>query len=102
MSANQYNHGTTSLTINGEPYCPTYTPAQLEVFFGIPDDIYYVVLPKGRRVGFTHGAAKYCIERMIEGAKILWVDVRQSNLEAYHTLFFEPELKNNDRNIIPR
>jgi predicted phage terminase large subunit-like protein len=93
LSANQYNHGTTSLTINGEPYCPTYTPAQLEVFFGIPDDIYYVVLPKGRRVGFTHGAAKYCIERMIEGAKILWVDVRQSNLEAYHTLFFEPELK---------
>jgi len=53
-----------------------------------------VVAPKGRRVGFTHGAAKCCIELMLEGAIILWVDVRQSNLEAYHTLFFEPELKN--------
>lgn len=81
------------LTTDESPYRPLYTPAQLDVFFNIPSYIYYVVLPKGRRVGFTHGAAKFCIERMLEGAKVLWVDVRQSNLEAYHTLFFEPELK---------
>lgn len=93
MSGSLLNQGTTSLTISGKPYQPSYTEPQLNVFFGIPEDVYYVVLPKGRRVGFTHGAAKACIELMLEGAIILWVDVRQSNLEAYHTLFFEPELK---------
>jgi predicted phage terminase large subunit-like protein len=93
LNGNQFDQETISLTVSDAPYRPSYTDAQLGLFFGIPDDVYYVVAPKGRRVGFTHGAAKYCIERMLEGAVILWVDVRQSNLEAYHTLFFEPELK---------
>jgi predicted phage terminase large subunit-like protein len=86
------NQGQT-LTIDGEPYRTAFTEDQLELFYGIPEHIYYIVCQKGRRFGGTHGAAKFCIEQMIQGKKILWVDVIQSNLEAYHELFFYPELK---------
>jgi len=93
LSASQSGQDQISLTVSGDSWIPTFTEAQLEVFYNIDEDIYYVVLPKGRRVGFTHGAAKFCVDMMIQGHNVLWVDVRQSNLEAYHTLFFEPELK---------
>ncbi len=93
MSVSLSDQGATSLTISGEPYRPSYTEAQLDLFFDVPESVYYTVVPKGRRVGFTHGASKFCIEMMLQGHTVLWVDVRQSNLEAYHTLFFEPELK---------
>ncbi len=93
MSTSLYSPEQTSLTVSGGAWIPTFTQAQLDVFYDGKGGEYYVVLPKGRRVGFTHGAAKFCIDMAIQGHKVLWVDVRQSNLEAYHTLFFEPELK---------
>lgn len=51
-------------------------------------------MTKGRRVGFTHGAANFCIEHGLEHEhRILWGDTIQTNLDRYVERYFLPCLK---------
>lgn len=51
-------------------------------------------MTKGRRVGFTHGAANFAIEKALDdNLRILWVDVTQGNLLRYYDRYFLPTLK---------
>lgn len=70
----------------------SYTPAQLKVFD--ENNPRFITVAKGRRLGFTRGCAKYVVENLIEGKKVLWVDTIQANLQNYFDIYFIPELKN--------
>lgn len=51
-------------------------------------------MTKGRRVGFTHGAANYCMSHGLDsGHRILWGDTIQGNLDRYVERYFLPVLK---------
>src|SRR3954469_15150713 len=54
-----------------------------------------VVIDKGRRAGFTKGAANNTILVALKGLKKkgLWVDTVNSNIERYVDRFFIPSLK---------
>jgi hypothetical protein len=54
-----------------------------------------VVIDKGRRAGFTKGAANNTIKIALSGKKKkgLWVDTVNSNIERYVERFFLPSLK---------
>lgn len=67
-----------------------YTPAQLSVFD--ENNPRFVTIAKGRRLGFTKGCANFVIENLLLGAKVLWVDTVQSNLQNYFEIYFVPEL----------
>ncbi|MGH1601572.1 terminase large subunit domain-containing protein [Campylobacter majalis] len=69
----------------------TYTPQQKAVFF--ENNARFTTIEKGRRFGFTKGIANACIEWLLEGNKILWVDTINSNLKRYYERYFRPELK---------
>jgi hypothetical protein len=69
----------------------TYTPPQLEIFFG--DVKRFNAVAKGRRFGATRGAAHACIEWAIEGAHILWGDTVYGNIVRYVDRYFLPTLK---------
>jgi len=66
---------------------------QHDYFFG--DHGKYRVMTKGRRVGFTHGAANFCITQATkgDGQRILWGDVIHANLDRYVERYFLPVLK---------
>jgi hypothetical protein len=69
-----------------------YTPAQLEIFFNSPEK--YIIIPKGRRLGVTRGAAQAFIEYALEGiSPLLWGDCVYSNIDKYYLLYFLPILK---------
>ena len=68
-----------------------YAPWQREVFF--ENDAKFTTIEKGRRCGFTKGMANACIEWLLEGKKILWVDTVAGNLQRYYERYFLPELK---------
>lgn len=68
-----------------------YTKAQKKIFF--ETDSRFVVVAKGRRFGFTRGAAQFAIECLVDGLKVLWVDTTQSNLQRYYERYFLPVLK---------
>lgn len=71
----------------------TYTQPQHEIFFE-NDDAKFKVIPKGRRFGFTRGAAHACIDWCLEGiSPILWVDTINGNIERYYERYFQPILK---------
>ena len=55
----------------------------------------YVIVPKGRRSGFTAGAINNYIQEALEGKfKMgLWGDVVNSNIEKYISRLFIPELR---------
>lgn len=74
----------------------TYTPAQIEMFFNIPDGTRYEVVTKGRRFGATRGAAHAFIEWAIEGQRLLWGDTINSNIDRYYERYFYPALKHSD------
>lgn len=69
----------------------SYTPAQEKIFFA--QSARFVTIEKGRRFGFTRGAANFCIESLLDGASILWVDTVQPNLQRYFERYFAPVLK---------
>jgi hypothetical protein len=71
-------------------YKPTYTKPQLDIFFN--RKARFQTITKGRRFGFTHGAAKASIEYMLDGINGLWIDVVKSNIQRYHERYFKPEL----------
>ncbi|QCD44110.1 terminase large subunit domain-containing protein [Campylobacter mucosalis] len=68
-----------------------YTPQQKKVFF--ENTARFTTIEKGRRFGFTKGTANACIEWLLEGHKILWVDTMNANLKRYFQRYFYPELK---------
>lgn len=71
----------------------SYTPAQIEIFF-TGDSYKYLIIRKGRRFGFTKGAANAFIEYALEGiTPMLWVDTINGNIERYFDRYFLPELK---------
>lgn len=69
----------------------SYTPQQKKVFF--ENKARFTTIEKGRRFGFTKGMANACIEWLLEGKKILWVDTINANLKRYYERYFRPELK---------
>lgn len=74
----------------------TYTEPQVEIFFENTDKKYLVV-PKGRRVGLTKGAANAFIEYSIDNiTPLLWVDTINGNIDRYFDRYFYPVLKQLD------
>ncbi len=67
-------------------------PAQQEVF---DDPARFVMLAKGRRFGFTRGAANNTIKVALAGKfkRGLWVDTVNSNIERYVERYFLPTLR---------
>ncbi len=83
--------GLPTITRNGKPLIlPEFTPAQRKVFEDTEHQ--FIVFCKGRRVGGTLGAAIFCIEQLLRGKQILWVDTRQANLPVYYIKYFLPYL----------
>lgn len=57
-------------------------------------------MTKGRRVGFTHGAANYVILNGLNNAhRILWGDTVQTNIDRYVERYFLPVLRKLDPKI---
>lgn len=70
-----------------------YSDAQDVAFFGNVD-AKFKVYPKGRRAGFTQGAAQAFIEWMIEGiSPLLWGDTIHANIDRYVDRYFVPILR---------
>jgi len=89
------------MVITKEPLDLSQTDYQEEIFHNVPKDVHFVVNPKGRRAGMTHGAMKACLKWMIkhhkeEGCKILWIDTIDANIINYFEIYLEPELKKID------
>lgn len=80
-----------NITVDGAPLVIPYTEQEFEIFFEVPER--YLLLPKGRRFGATQGASNFCIEKLIEGKRILWIDTIQNNLDKYFTRYFYPHLR---------
>lgn len=71
-----------------------YLPYQVDIFFPEKKDYKYLIIPKGRRVGITKGAAHAFIEYMLESPiYILWVDTINGNIDRYYDRYFLPILK---------
>jgi len=89
------------MIITKEPLDLSQTDYQEEIFHNVPEDIYFVIHTKGRRIGGTHGAEKSCMKWSVKihrekGCKILWVDTTYSNIMNYFEIYFEPDLKKLD------
>lgn len=78
---------------------PKYTPAQKAVFE--TSTARRRLVQKGRRLGFTHGAAIYCIRSMLAGRykRIMWGDVTLLNIRNYAERLFLPTLEQLPRSI---
>lgn len=71
----------------------SYTPAQNEIFFE-NTNAKFKVIPKGRRVGITRGAAHAIIDWSVDqGGTMLWVDTINGNIDRYFDRYFSPALK---------
>lgn len=81
------------------PLAMSYTEPQDYIFWTMPEHNDFIMIPKGRRLGATYGAAQYCIEMLLEGKTILWVDTVQGNLDTYYNRYFLPILKQFDYNL---
>jgi hypothetical protein len=69
-----------------------YTKAQEEVFFN-PSPAKFIVVAKGRRVGFTRGAAQAFVEIALKGKnRLLWGETIYGNVQRYFDLYFRPLL----------
>lgn len=74
----------------------TWLDYQKEVFFDFPAGIKYKVIPKGRRAGFTRGAANTFIKKLIKGeGPLLWGDTINGNIQRYYERYFFPVLRAN-------
>jgi predicted phage terminase large subunit-like protein len=85
-----------NITVDGRPLNISYFPSQVEFFWEVPKGVQFNCAPKGRRAGFTQGAAHFCIEKLLEGNKILWGDTISANLQRYYERYFYPILKQID------
>ena len=75
----------------------TFSDWQEDVFFNWQTGIRFKIIPKGRRVGGTKGAANACIDYCVQGDfSILWGDTINSNIDRYFERYFLPELKKNN------
>jgi predicted phage terminase large subunit-like protein len=63
------------------------------MFKEAPDHGRWLVFPKGRRLGATHGAAFACIEWALAGHRVLWGDVIYGNIRKYVDRYFLPALR---------
>lgn len=69
-----------------------FSRTQHDYFFGNHGK--YRLMTKGRRVGFTHGAANYVISHGLgHEHRILWGDTVHTNIDRYVERFFLPVLK---------
>lgn len=76
-----------------------YIRPQIEIFFE-NEDAKFKIIPKGRRFGFTRGAAHACIDWSLEKSiSILWVDTINGNIERYYERYFRPALSQIPKNI---
>lgn len=69
-----------------------YSHMQETVFFNT--DERFRVVAKGRRLGFTRGAAQYVIEMMLRQKvkNVLWGDTVLFNIRSYYERYFKPVL----------
>ena len=75
----------------------TYADWQEDVFFNWKPKERFKIVPKGRRVGGTKGAANACIDYCLQcESYILWGDTINSNIDRYFERYFYPELKKNE------
>lgn len=73
-----------------------YSAKQEKIFFDWPEGVKYKIIRKGRRAGFTKGAANAFIDNMLRGVSpLLWGDTIHGNIQRYFERYFEPELKRN-------
>ena len=57
------------------------------------DNHKFIIIPKGRRAGATHGLAQLCTLKCIqEKSQILWGDTINSNIDRYVERYFKPLL----------
>lgn len=70
----------------------TYSEPQVTVFFSASER--FVIVPKGRRLGITRGAAQAFIEHLVDGiTPLLWGDTINGNIDRYMERYFMPILK---------
>lgn len=73
-----------------------YSVKQEQIFHNWKEGVKYKIIPKGRRSGFTKGAANAVIDWMLQKeTQILWGDTISGNVQRYFERYFEPELKRN-------
>src|SRR5690606_34592971 len=70
-----------------------YTEPQAKYLFDHDPKVRFVIVPAGRRFGKTKGAANACMEWVMEGKTVLWVDTIAGNVDRYVDRYFKPELK---------
>jgi hypothetical protein len=75
----------------------SYTPQQLEIFFNTKER--FITIAKGRRFGFTRGAANFVIEELLDGRNWLWVDTINQNIQRYWERYFLPTMQNIPNNL---
>ena len=74
-----------------------YSAIQEDVFHVWNPGVKYKTVRKGRRAGFTKGAANAVIDWMVQGiSPILWGDTIGGNIQRYFERYFEPELQRNN------
>lgn len=71
----------------------SYSPAQRAVFCDCNARVRLIA--KGRRLGFTKGAAYYVVHSMLDGVygSVLWGDTIHQNIRNYVSRYFMPMLK---------
>lgn len=71
----------------------SYLDFQIEIFHSIKPGENFILIPKGRRLGLTKGAANSFCEWGIEGmGQMLWVDTVNGNIDRYVDRYFKPVL----------
>lgn len=70
----------------------SYSQAQEDIFHNNPS-FKYIIVRKGRRGGFTQGAAHSTVEYLLAGLSVLWGDTIHSNIDRYVDRYFMPILK---------
>jgi phage terminase large subunit-like protein len=79
------------LTISGGDLLLPFTPKQHEIYYGNKEK--RILIPKGRRGGFTSSAAAFCIGELLSQRSVLWVDTTENNFNKYFFKFYLPLLK---------
>lgn len=76
----------------------TYSRPQQEIFF--TDLAKFNIIPKGKRLGLTRGAAQAVIQKALQGiTPILWGDTVNANIDRYFEGYFLPVLKQLDKSM---
>ena len=74
-------------------YAPQYSEAQQRAFFDHPVRATRIVIPKGRRAGFTRGGMQAGLGWAIQGEPVLWGDTIAVNVRKYVERYAVPILK---------